>query len=59
MYQLALVSDSFFKDKKIALKHYEKYVDKFEEKDKEQADFAKRRIKEIKKTLFINGEKVD
>lgn len=58
-YQLALVSDSYYKDKKIALKHYEKYIEKFEDKDEEQTNFVKQRIKEIKKTLFINGEKLD
>lgn len=59
LYQLALVSDSFFKDKKIALKHYEIYVDKFLSRDEESTLFAKRRIKEITKELFIKGEKVD
>ena len=59
LYQLSLVSDSYYKDKKIALKNYEEYIDRFENRDKEQSDFAKRRIKEIKKALFINGEKLD
>jgi len=59
LYHLALVSDSYYKDKKIALKHYEKYIEKFEDKDNEQMAFAKRRIKEIKKALFIKGETVD
>lgn len=59
MYQLAITTDSYYKDKKIALKHYEKFVARYKDYDKERAAFAEQRIKEIKKALFINVEKED
>ncbi len=57
-YQLALTSDSFYKDKKIAYNLYDNYVMDFEEKDKDITAFVKKRMKEIKKELFLKGEKV-
>ena len=59
LFQLALTSDDFYKDKKIALQHFEKYIDTFSEKDAASTIYAKQRIKEIKTTLFMNREKVD
>ena len=58
-YQLAITSDSFYKDKKIAYNLYEGYLMLFEEKDKDITAFVKNRMKEIKKELFLKGEKVD
>ena len=58
-YQLALTSDSYYKDKKIAFYLYDDYIMRFEEKDKDITAFVKKRMKEIKKKLFLKGEKVD
>lgn len=58
LYDLALAEDAFYEDKKIAFKHYQKYLDKFETNDKELTDIVKYRIKELKTALFIDGEKV-
>ena len=56
LYQLALTSDSFYKDKKIAYKYYEDYLNRFEIKDKELTTFVKNRMKEIKEELFMKGK---
>jgi len=59
LFQLAMTEDDYYKDKRIALKHFEKYIDTFSDRDKESTQYAKQRIKEIKKKLFMDGEKVD
>lgn len=59
LFQLALTSDSYYKDKRIALKHYENYIRRFEDKDEKTTAFVKQRIREIKKELFMDGESVD
>jgi tetratricopeptide (TPR) repeat protein len=59
LFQLALTSDDYYKDKKIALQYFEKYIDSFSDRDKGSTLYAKQRIKEIKKKLFMSGEKVD
>ena len=59
LYQLAITSDSFYKDKKIAYNLYDDYIMRFEVKDKDITAFVKNRMKEIKKELFLKGEKVD
>jgi len=58
-YQLALTSDSFYKDKKIAYTVYDDYIMRFEEKDKDITAFVKNRMKEIKTALFMKVEKVE
>lgn len=58
-YQLALTSDSFYKDKKIAYNLYDDYLMRFEEKDKDLTVFVKNRMKEIKTNAFMKGEKVE
>jgi tetratricopeptide (TPR) repeat protein len=59
LYQLALTSDSYYKDKNIANELYKDYINRFEFKDKEITAFVKNRMKEIKKELFMNVEKVE
>ncbi|WKD84963.1 TPR repeat-containing protein YrrB [Polaribacter huanghezhanensis] len=59
LYQLALTSDSYYKDKKIAYKYYEEYISRFKKTDKDFTAFVKKRMKEIKKGLFLKGEKVE
>lgn len=56
LYQLAKTCDDFYKDKKIAYKHYIKYIETFYDKDDVIAAFVKRRIKDIKKEYFMKGE---
>ena len=56
LYQLAKTCDDFYKDKKIAYKHYIKYIETFYDKDDVIAAFVKRRIKDIKKDYFMKGE---
>lgn len=56
LFQLAMLSDDFYKDKKIALGYYKKYVEKFSTNDKKSTLYAESRIKEIKKELFMQGE---
>ena len=58
-YQLALTSDSFYKDKQIAYNLYDDYIMRFEEKDKDLTAFVKNRMKEIKTSSFMKGEKVE
>jgi len=53
-YHLALLSDSYYKDKKIALKLYEGYLNKFIYRDKKITAFVKQRVKELKTKLFID-----
>ena len=56
LYQLAKISDDYYKEKKIAYKHYIRYIERFYEADEEISIFVRRRIKEIKKECFIRGE---
>ncbi|MCF6297276.1 MAG: tetratricopeptide repeat protein [Flavobacteriaceae bacterium] len=59
LFQLALASYDYYKDKKIPLKHFEKYIERFSSKDKKMFDFATQKIKEIKKEFFIEGIKIE
>lgn len=59
LYQLAISSDSYYKDKKISYEHYKNYLNMFEHTDKEITAFVKNRVKEIKKELFLKGENVE
>lgn len=58
LYALATSSDTFYEDKKIAFKHYKKFMDKFASKDEDMTLFIKKRIQEIKEELFLEGETV-
>ncbi|MBJ2174844.1 tetratricopeptide repeat protein [Aureibaculum sp. A20] len=55
LFQIAMLSENYFKDKKIALRHYEQYVENFSSKDEKSTLYAKSRIKEINKELFMKG----
>lgn len=59
LYQLAKLSDDYYKDKKIAYKYYTKYLDRFIDKDLVITDFIKGRIKEIKMMYFMRGETLE
>lgn len=56
LYQLAKTSEDYYKDKRIAYKHYKNYVNRFERKDSVLTKHAKERLKEIKKYYFLQGE---
>lgn len=56
LYQLAKLSDDYYKDKKIAYKYYIKYAESVYDKDEVITAFVKKRIKEIKKEYFLKGE---
>jgi len=59
LYQLAKLSDDYYKDKKIGYKLYIKYIETFYDKDDVIAAFVKQRIKDIKKDYFLRGETLD
>ena len=59
LFQLAFASDSYFKDKKIAFKHYKDFVQRFEGKNDKLTSYANNRIKEIKKEYFLKGEIIE
>ncbi|CAM1345067.1 tetratricopeptide repeat protein [Tenacibaculum amylolyticum] len=59
LYELAKLSDNYYKDKKIGLRLYKRYLDRFENKVPEIDAFVKKRIKEIKKSYFLKGEIVE
>lgn len=59
LYELAITSDAYYKDKKITYKHYKEYVERFEDRDKEMTAFVLSRMKYIKQEYFLEGEIVD
>ncbi len=52
LYELAVLSENYYKDKKIALKLYQQYLDNFEGNNKQQAAFVKQQLNKIKTKLF-------
>ncbi len=58
LFELAFASELYYKDKKIALKHYQNYKEKFKSKDEEYTSFVNSKIKHLKTALFMEGEKV-
>lgn len=59
LFQLALASDDFYKDKTIALKHFENYIKRFDSKDKDMTAYATKRLREMKKEFFMEGVKIE
>ena len=59
LYQQASMSDDYYKDKKIGYQLYEKYINNFEKRDSVLTNYAKRRIREIKKEYFLKGETLE
>lgn len=59
LYQLAKLSDDYYKEKKIAYKWYTRYLEYFEDRDVDITKFVKSRISEIKKDYFMKGEKLE
>jgi tetratricopeptide (TPR) repeat protein len=56
LYQLATISDDYYKDKKIAYRYYNEYYERFHKKDEGMTNFVRNRINEIKKAYFMRGE---
>ncbi|MDC3132612.1 hypothetical protein OA501_00155, partial [Flavobacteriaceae bacterium] len=55
-FELALTSENYYEDKKIAYKLYQSYLKNFEYiNEKEKLIFVRGRIKEIKETYFLEG----
>ena len=48
--------EDYYKEKKIAYRHYNAYIERFYDSDKDIAAFVRSRIKEIKKDYFLRGE---
>jgi len=54
-----LACDDYYKDKSIALKHFENYIKKFDAKDKKMTTYVIKRLREMKKEFFMDGVKID
>lgn len=59
LFQLALKSEVYYEDKKIAYKHYKTYINRFERKDVSYTEYVKTRLEAIKKHYFLQGEILD
>jgi len=59
LFELAFAADSYYEDKKIALKYYERFIEIFESKNLKLSKYASERIKQLRKQLFMDGVIVD
>lgn len=59
LFQLAISSDKYLKDKHIPMEYFQEYVDKFSSQDQKMSDYAVQKIKEFKKEFFLQGIKVN
>ena len=59
LFQLAKLSDDYYKDKKMAYKLYNKYIRAFYDADEDMANFVKSRIKDVKQEYFMKGESLE
>ncbi len=59
LFELAKISDDYYKDKKVGYDLYVKYMNSFKGKNKELDAFVKNRIKTIKKEYFLKGETLE
>lgn len=55
LYALATTQDFFYKDKKIAYKNYQKYLQNFTQRNVENTKYATLRVKQIKEEYFLEG----
>lgn len=54
--ELAITSENYFEDKKIAYEYYKRYLQNFQYDDEEATlNFVRDRIKQIKETYFLKG----
>ena len=54
LYMLATTSESFYKDKSIALKHYKRYLMTFENSDKAKTAYVQSRIAVLNEKQFFD-----
>ena len=59
LFELAFVADSYYEDKKMVLRYYERFLERFESKSPKLTKYASERIKQLRKKLFIEGVIVD
>lgn len=59
LFEVATISDTYYEDKKIALQNYDRFVKRFEDRDSEMTSYAKNRIKEINRELFIKADSIE
>ncbi|MEX1381842.1 hypothetical protein, partial [Lutibacter sp.] len=59
LFELAFSTDSYFEDKKMALRYYERFIERFESKNPKLSKYASERVKQLRKQLFIEGVIVD
>ncbi|MDY0780689.1 tetratricopeptide repeat protein [Tenacibaculum sp. IB213877] len=59
LFELAKFSKDYYKDKKIGLELYKKYIDRFEGEDEKVDEYVKQRINTIKKDFFLKGEIIE
>ncbi len=57
LYMRALTAENYYKDKKVALKDYKLYLEKFKKKDTEKTAFVKVKIKSLEEHLFFEEKK--
>jgi len=56
LFELAVMTDLYYKDKSVALKHYKNYIERFLPSNKENTAYVQKRIKEIEGALFMEGK---
>jgi tetratricopeptide (TPR) repeat protein len=59
LFQLAKLTDYYYKDKKMGYKLYKKYMRYQNSKDEQMSNFVERRIKDIKNDYFMKGENLE
>ncbi len=59
LFQLAMASNDFYKDKTIALKYFETYLKRFDSKDKDITAYVTKQLREMKKEFFMEGVKIE
>ncbi|MBL4745712.1 MAG: hypothetical protein JKY08_05040 [Flavobacteriaceae bacterium] len=59
LFQWAVTAESYYKDKNTALRLYEIYLERFESRDVVLTNYAKQRLKIIRKKMFLEGEITD
>jgi len=58
-YRLCALTDRYYKDPKVKLKHYERYLDRFGVKAPYFSETAKKRISELKEQIHYTKERTD
>ncbi len=56
LYEIATLTDNYYKDKTIALKYYNEYISRFEGYYPKRTSFVQQQISKIKTTLFMKSK---